>query len=129
MKGKRFLMVDGINSGCMLDETRIKRVTKADAEVDGILWQAGIVVSDYGNAPLFNTRDPNFHDRVIIVPMRSKFVDELDETSRNEANTFVADFCFKERFERWLPALADMLVEHYDPRGLDVIPEVMKSVC
>ena len=137
MKGKRLLISEELKNYMTLDDAFFKRIVGGvDTVIEGrhcgssaqfsFVWQAGVVlVANEGDVPMFDAGDAAFAQRMIVVPMRSKFIDGVVEADCDEEYTYPLDPDMKERFLKWLPALADILVEHYDRRGLSNIPREM----
>ena len=68
-----------------------------------------------GDCPKFDAGDAAFMSRMLVVPMRSKFVPTL--MPHDDANTYLMDVSVTERFGGWMSALADILVEHAQQSG------------
>ena len=121
MRGKRLLVAEELKGAMTLDEAMLKRLTGGDdtavsgrkcgsAETYNFVWQAGFVlIFNEGDCPKFDTGDAAFMQRMIVVPMRSKFVHE-PIVEGGEEWTYPVDISIKRKFRGWLPALADILV-------------------
>lgn len=67
---------------------------------------------------------------MIVSPFRSKFLPAevvANSGDRMVPLTFVMDDGVSKRYGEWLPALADLFLEHYPLRVLDAVPETMKE--
>ena len=89
---------------------------------------AGILlVFDVSHVPSFDECDPNFREKLIFVPLRSKFV--MDALSHKEPFTFEVNYATSMKFPAWMSALADIFIEH---RGMimdnfETLPQSMTS--
>ncbi|GLC40338.1 hypothetical protein PLESTB_001803800 [Pleodorina starrii] len=150
-KGKRILIAEELKKSMTLDVAMLKAYTGGVGErVEGrkcgagdwfnFTWQAGfMLIFNEGDAPSFDTTDEAFLGRMVVVPMRSKFVpvsepspstttaDATDNPELEEEFTFPMNKDVGARFQEWLPALADVLMEAYNPDGLDIIPTSMRE--
>ena len=123
--GKRFLLADELKSNMTLDDALVKRVAGGPQEyVTGrmfnsgdrfsFLWQAGIVLAfNENDCPKFDAADAALLARMLVVPMRSKFVTDHAQVDRDEL-TFLMDADMLERSAAWMPAVLDVLREHID---------------
>ncbi|PNH02598.1 hypothetical protein TSOC_011420 [Tetrabaena socialis] len=123
-----------------LDEAMIKQYTGgAGVIVEGrhlgsantfrYVWQAGfMLIFNEGCCPKFDVGDAAFAGRMIVAPMRSKFV-ARELTSTEEPYTYKMDKELSKHFPTWMSSFADLLLEHFDINGLDDdrIPDVMKE--
>ena len=124
MFGKRLLVGDEMSSKMTLDDALVKNYTGGqNVVVEGrkfgsdtcfrFVWQAGIVLNfNVGCCPQFDTADQAFTQRMLVVPMRSKFVAFLPEDNVDE-HTFVRDTNVTQAFPSWMSALADVLCERF----------------
>jgi hypothetical protein len=89
-------------------------------------WQGGLVlIYNESDCPQFDAGDRAFIGRLVLPPMRSKFVHpsklEADPADEDEF-VFPKNPNIFERFPLWMSALADVLMEHYDPAALERLP-------
>jgi len=125
MKGLRLLVADEMKSNIPLDEALIKNIAGGEgvciegrscgsADSFEFIWQAGVVmVFNEGDCPKFDGGDNAFVKRMIVVPMRSNFVQQPDPEHENE---------FERRnltktLPTWLSALAQLFIEHLSRPG------------
>ena len=120
--GLRFLLADELKNSMTLDDALIKRVAGGPQEyVTGrmfnsgdrfsFLWQAGIVLAfNENDCPKFDVADAALLARMLVVPMRSKFVTDPAMVDRDEL-TFLMDADMLERSAAWMPAVLDVLRE------------------
>ncbi|KXZ41248.1 hypothetical protein GPECTOR_607g686 [Gonium pectorale] len=96
------------------------------------LWQAGIVlVFNEGDCPQFDPADTAFMERMMVAPMRSKFVGrdefrrlQVDDEGGMEPWTFEVMYDVNKKFPLWLSVLADVLREHrLDPDEFSRLPQ------
>jgi hypothetical protein len=123
--GKRFLLADELKSSMTLDDALVKRVAGGPQEyVTGrlinsgdrfcFLWQAGIVLAfNEHDCPKFDAADAALLARMLVVPMRSKFVTDRSQVNREEL-TFLMDADMLQRSAAWMPAILDVLRERID---------------
>jgi phage/plasmid-associated DNA primase len=142
-KGRRLLVAEELKKNMTLDVAMLKAYTgggmgemvegrKCGSPVNFTFrWQAGIVlVFNQGDIPKFDVTDDAFIARMVVVPARSKFVTvnaQGKHPELGEEYTFPMDKTVESRFPEWLPALADILLEHYDINSLDSIPDSMRQ--
>lgn len=146
-RSSRLLVADELKRNRSLDEALLKRLTGGgDVDVGGrscggggsaaelfkYRWQAGIVlIFNEGDCPKFDTGDAAFMSRMIVSPMRAKFVsvDDKTEIDSGDKYTRVADKGVCERFPFWMSSLFDILVESFDAKGVafDTVPKSMKQ--
>jgi hypothetical protein len=80
------------------------------------VWQANIVlIFNEGDCPQFDSGDSAFMQRLLVAPMRSKFVAEMP--AEPEEHTFLMDGDVSDRFPLWRSALLDLLLDHFDPKA------------
>jgi hypothetical protein len=145
LRGKRLLVAEELKSTMRLDDAMIKQYTGGALQHAGgrefheddefsFVWQAGfILVFNQDQAPKCDTWDAALMERIIVVPMRSKFVGgkaaEAEEAEEeDEPYTYPVLPGVTKRFPSWFSALADILVELYDPTELLTdIPASMKD--
>ncbi|PNH10549.1 hypothetical protein TSOC_002706 [Tetrabaena socialis] len=140
LKGKRLIIAEELKAAMTLDEAMIKQYTGgAGVIVEGrhlgsantfrYVWQAGfMLIFNEGCCPKFDVGDAAFAGRMIVAPMRSKFV-ARELTQTEEPYTYKMDKELAQHFPTWMSSLADLLLEHFDINGLDDdrIPDVMKE--
>jgi hypothetical protein len=61
--------------------------------------------------PKFDNGDTPFVNRMLVGPMRSKFV--VDGSSMAAEYTFEKNANMDEQFQAWLPAVMDVMLDHY----------------
>jgi hypothetical protein len=128
LRNKRLIIAEELKAYMVLDEAMLKRVTGGSSvlmagrrfgsgECFKYIWQAGLVlIFNEGDCPKFDAGDAAFMSRMLVVPMRSKFVPTL--MPHDDANTYLMDVSVTERFGSWMSAaLADILVEHAQQSG------------
>ncbi len=111
-----------------LDDAMLKRLAGGSGVTVGgrrtgqgshysFVWQAGFVlVFNNGDMPKFDSADIAFIGRMFVVPMRSKFVDFVPTDGAvplREPHTFPKDVDIEQRFSSWLPAVMDVLLDHF----------------
>ena len=124
MKGIRILSAEELKENMILDVGFLKRIAGGpgvtvtgrrcgSSETFVFVWQAGVVlVFNEGDCPKFDSGDSAFMNRMIVVPMRSKFVSDA-QGLHDEEWTYLMDSTISSKFPEWLSALADILVESY----------------
>ena len=129
MAGKRLLIAEELKHGMTLDDALLKRYAGgAGVAVEGrrcgsgehfkYVWQAGIVlVFNEGDCPKFDASDSALAERMLVAPMRSKFVDRAVGDEDGEW-AYRMDKSLHRRFDAWLSAVADALLERFDGDGL-----------
>ncbi|GLC47505.1 hypothetical protein PLESTM_002093200 [Pleodorina starrii] len=152
LHGKRLLIVEELKKHMILDDALLKQLTGGSGilvsgrrfhsnERYSFLWQAGIVlVFNEGDCPQFDPADTAFMERMMVVPMRSKFVgrdefrrlqeveDDDDDYEGMEPWTFEVQYDVNKKFPLWLSALADVLCEHHlDPDEFSRLPQSMRE--
>ncbi len=125
-RGKRLVVADALGKGTELDLSLLQQLAGGShVRVGGrcagsrdtfeFVWQAGIVlVFGHGNSPRYDPGDAAFARRLLVVPMRAAFVDGPAASDASDEWTHGADPDSRARFPRWMSALADVLVEHYN---------------
>ncbi|MGL5961600.1 MAG: PriCT-2 domain-containing protein [Cetobacterium sp.] len=137
LKGKRVMLADELKKNMKLDEGLIKNLAGGKYVVEGrrfgkvdqfkFTWQAGIImVFNEGDCPKFDSTDKAFMERMLVCPMRSKFIN--CENDNNETNTYIIDPQIDENFVSWRSALLDYLKEHCNIDGLCKL-NIPKSMC
>ena len=93
------------------------------------VWQSGLLcVFNEGDCPQFDVTDAAFVGRLLVAPMRSKFVASNSPELLSQQYTYLADPNICERFELWRSALLDLLKEFYTQTLYDEdIPDEMKE--
>ena len=139
-KGKRLLVADELKHTMTIDEAMLKKYTGGtnimvedrklgQSQWFKFTWQAGIVlIFNEGDMPRMDVADEAFVGRMVVAPMRSKFVDgqgSLDD----EEYTFRMNKDIDTTFKLWLPALAELLIDAFDTSALDEdkIPAAMRE--
>ena len=124
MRGKRLLVAEELKNHMTLDEALLKRVTGGSTvRIEGrrcgsneqfkYVWQAGIVlIFNEDDIPKFDLGDAAFMKRMLVVPMRSRFVTKLDPEDADEPFVFEVDQGLHAKFPGWCSALADVLLEN-----------------
>ncbi|PNH06464.1 putative helicase [Tetrabaena socialis] len=141
-RGKRLMVAEELKGHMTLDVAMLKAYTGGrGSEVEGracgsastfrYIWQSGFVlIFNEGDAPKFDAQDQAFLGRMVVVPMRSKFV-PLDARGRHpeldDEFVFPMNKELSSEFPSWCPALAEILMECRDSGGLDAIPESMRE--
>jgi phage/plasmid-associated DNA primase len=131
LRGKRFLVAEELKGSMSLDVGILKRITGGfnvrikgrrcgSAELFIFLWQAGVVlVFNEGDCPKFDPADAAFLSRMLVIPMRSKFVQGeaalAAAIARGEELVFLADTDLQEKFPGWRSALLDVLLDSMAP--------------
>ncbi|MGL5962531.1 MAG: PriCT-2 domain-containing protein [Cetobacterium sp.] len=129
LKGKRVMLADELKKNMKLDEGLIKNLTGGEYEVEGrrigkadqfkFTWQAGIImVFNEGDCPKFDSTDNAFMNRIIVGPMRSKFMD--CEKDNDLTYTYKIDETVnsKRHFEKWCSSLLDYFKTYSTLEGL-----------
>ena len=127
--GKRLIVADELKKSMVLDEGFFKDAMGGpDNPMEGrrfgrserftYVWQAGLLlIFNEGDCPKFDAADIAFQNRMIVAPFRSKFLPPETYAARAEQGdlepyTFVMDYTITQKYNKWLPALADILLEH-----------------
>jgi phage/plasmid-associated DNA primase len=125
-RGKRLVLAEELKANMTLDDALLKRVAGGAGVLVGgrgfgtkqtfeFVWQAGIVLIFNENCcPVYDQGDMAFKDRLLFVPMRSKFVNAAEVDACQEPWTFPLDDKLYKQFKGWYSALADVLLEHFD---------------
>ena len=136
-KANRLIAAEELKNNMTLDLALLKKLSGGeDVEVEGrkfgsgehfkYVWQANIIlVFNEGDCPQFDSGDSAFMQRLLVAPMRSKFVPEMP--AEPEEYTYLMDKNVTHRFPLWRSALLDLLLEHFDPLALDKVPEGMRQ--
>ena len=137
-KSKRLLVAEELKSDMELDSAMLKSFAGGPGNIVRgrrcgnssrfeFLWQAGfLLIFNEGDCPKFDSGDQAFIERMIVAPFRSKFV-PIEDAHDNEDFTYPMDKTISEKFKDWLSALADVLIDHYDPDALDNPPPSMRE--
>jgi hypothetical protein len=117
-KAKKLIVARELKDYMTLDTTMLKK---------GI--GAGIVlIFREHDFPKIDQGDNAFLDRLIFVPTRSKFVQNVHLYGEEHPWTYEADIGVSLRFTGWLSALADIFVEHSGiMSGFETVPQSMTS--
>ena len=141
IRGKRLLLADELDRVMTLDDGMLKAWSGGPcAWVTGrplygaqsyhFVWQAGIILAfNEGQMPKFDAMDTSMVRRMIYVPMRPKFVPAAALAAYDEPYTCAADDNIIHAFESWLPALLELLLEHYSPNNFtdaDIPPSMLE---
>jgi phage/plasmid-associated DNA primase len=130
----RLLVAEELKHSMTLDVALLKQLSGgADVRVEGrrfgsgerfkFVWQANIVlVFNEGDCPQFDG-DSALVQRLLVAPMRSKFVSEMP--AEPEEHTYLMDKDITSKFPLWCSALLDLLLERFDPDALDKPPAGM----
>jgi len=139
MRTTRLLIAEEMKSAMKLDEAMMKKVAGGDkvgmegrsfgsSNTFSYIWQAGIVlVFNEGDCPQFDAGDGPFMSRMMIAPMRSKFVGKSPSTDPNDYEFLVSD-TVKDRFAEMRSALADLMMDHFKANRasvFDCLPPAM----
>lgn len=135
-KGKRLLLAEELKHVMTLDEAMLKSYTGGRVQVEGrkvglgetfnFIWQAGfLIIFNEGDCPKFDAADQAFMERMIVVPMRSKFVAMVGDD--DDPYTFQVIKDIDAKFPFWLSAFCDILMEHQDTDVFDDVPASMKE--
>ena len=124
-RGKRIVIAEELKHTMTLDEGMLKRLAGgAGVTVGGrrlgtndhwqFTWQAGFaMIFNEGDMPKFDHGDAAFVGRMIAVLMRSKFVTADDPDLGVEPWTYPVVPDIEKKFEGWLPAVMDVLLDHF----------------
>ncbi|KAF8970749.1 hypothetical protein BGZ46_010402 [Entomortierella lignicola] len=138
LKGKRVVLADELKKSMKLDDALIKNIAGGHYVVGGRIigtgnrfkytWQAGVImVFNELDCPTFDPTDTAFMERMVVCPMRSKFVvcDQDDEDSY----TYKINPTIHEVFPSWRSSLLDYLIQYCSKSGLigKSIPTAMKE--
>jgi hypothetical protein len=131
-KATRLVAAEELKNNMTLDVGFLKLVAGgADVKVEGrkfgqgdrfkFTWQANIVlVFNEGDCPKFDSGDSAFIQRLVVAPMRSKFVVAMPQEP--EEHTFLMDPDVNVKFPLWRSALLDIFLDHFDPKALNNPP-------
>lgn len=138
LKGLRLIVADEYTRDDRLDTGFLKWLTSGTSfNMEGrafnsddkfkFVFQAGIVLAfNEGQCPKFDADDEAFVKRILVVPMRSLFVNNTN--LMDEPFTFPIDINIENSFELWTSAFADMLLQHYTTSWNTLhIPESMNE--
>ena len=114
-RNKRLVVAEELKNTMTLDDAMLKRLAGGPGVTVGgrpCVWKAGFVLifSD-GDVPKFDNSDMPFINRMLVGPMRSKFVEAGSPVE--DEYTFVKDEIIAERFIKWLPAVMDVMLDHF----------------
>lgn len=140
-RGKRLVVSEELKHSMTLDVALLKKLTGGTSacvedrrigvgECFKFEWQAGfLLIFNEGDCPAFDAADAAFLERMIVAPMRSKFVDTeaMPDGGVSTDNTFIADPLLASKFPYWMPALADILLERFAIGTPIVVPPSMKE--
>jgi hypothetical protein len=144
--GIRLSVLEELKKTTRWDEGLIKWLTGGSGvQVEGrrcgtsdtysFVWQSGLIaVFNEGDAPGFDVGDEAFIGRLLVAPMRSKFVVDGDNVAvagqeDQEEYVFRGDAEIEKKFKSWRSAFLDILKEAYRTQNIgDVeIPDAMKE--
>ncbi|BAF45559.1 GfV-C20-ORF1 [Ichnoviriform fumiferanae] len=140
---KRLLLADGLQKTDTLNCGFIKAITgdcnyymkhinKFFRTQFEFVVQAGLVViANEKNMPKFDKTDENFLKKMVVCPLRSRFVtqEEFQEMRRSKnkmTNILIANDSSKLPFHEWRSATLDLLTEYYN-KPISTIPDSMKA--
>ena len=84
----------------------------------------GILVFNEGDCPKFDSGDAAFTNRMLVAPMRSKFV--IGAADVDDEFVFEMDPEIHSKFDGWCSALADILLDHMShPNTFNTLPVSM----
>jgi phage/plasmid-associated DNA primase len=137
LKGKRVMLADELKKNMKLDEGLIKNLAGGKYVVEGrrfgkvdqfkFTWQAGIImVFNEGDCPKFDSTDKAFMERMLVCPMRSKFINCANDNT--ETYTYIIDPQIDENFVNWRSSLLDYLKDYCNIDGLCKL-NIPKSMC
>lgn len=117
-RGKRLLVADELKHTMTLDVAMFKDKAGGCTQVSGrafgsaqqydYTWQAGfLLIFNENDCPKIDVADQAFIGRMIVAPMRSKFVDAVGE----EPYTYLLDSDLDKKFDTWRSSLADVLMQ------------------
>lgn len=143
LAGKRIVIGEELGKNMTLDTDFIKNVTggslvtmegrKFKSESSFLFTiQCGIIITFNENRmPKACTSDRAFVERMLIIPMISKFVEPhiLHDMEEDEENvkeyTFPKQVNIETKFNDWRSALLDVLCEYYDPNLTEISPPAL----
>jgi phage/plasmid-associated DNA primase len=137
-RGKRLVVAEELKHTMTLDVAMIKKLTGgASARVEDrrigvgewfkFTWQAGfLLIFNEGDCPAFDAGDAAFLERMIVAPMRAKFVSSVPDEAE-AAHTFALDPNISAKFADWMPAMMDVLLERFAAGVAPVVPPSMRT--
>lgn len=137
-KGKRILLMEECKKYSKFDGNTIKQICGGKYTMQGrpmhestqftFTFQAGVfVIFNEGDCPQFDSSDGAFLDRMIVCPMRSKFV--LNETEINEDDyTYLKIKGIEKKFPLWNSSLLDFLLSYLTNEGTPELHELPESM-
>jgi len=125
LEGKRLICIDAVQRNMDVDEGTLGLVSGGATTVSGrrynsnrgfeFDWQAGIIITcTAGNCPRRILEDRVLFGRMLVIPMRSKFV----SGDLQDPNDVRIEHGIGAMFNDMRSALADVLVELYDNRDV-----------
>ena len=147
-RGKRMIAAEELKKTMPLDESFLKGKSGGeDVIVEGrrfgkadqfrFVWQSAfMLIFNEGDCPEFDHEDSAFIGRMLVAPMRAKFVeahllpeknDEEDQDDVDNKWTHQVDPTIIGRFPQWTSAFADILMERYGSRAFEKIPSSMNE--
>ncbi|BAF45562.1 GfV-C21-ORf1 [Ichnoviriform fumiferanae] len=137
LEKKRLLVADRLTKKDTLNCCVIKALTAESNHI--IEWdydnshikyalQTGfiMVVTD-NNIPKFDKTDKHFRERMVVCPMRSRFVKQNFETvsmSKENINIHIANKSLQHELSVWSSAVLDLLIKYYNT-SVPTIPDSM----
>ena len=127
-RGKRLVVAEELKHTMTLDVGTIKSLTGGTSatvedrkigvgEQFKFVWQAGfLLIFNEGDCPAFDAADAAFTERMIVVPMRAKFVDVADVAVAaigDEEYTYPLNLDMGATFPEWRSALMDIFIEQF----------------
>lgn len=117
-RGKRLLIADELKHTMTLDVGMFKEKAGGCSRASGRVfnsekqysydWQAGFVlIFNENDCPKIDVADDSFVGRIIVAPMRSKFVDEIGD----EPYTYLLNSDLDDSFINWCSSIVDILLE------------------
>jgi phage/plasmid-associated DNA primase len=126
--GIRLTILEELKRTSKIDESTVKNLTGGpgvmvegrkcgSSETFKFVWQSGFyMIFNEDDCPQFDVTDSAFIQRIIVGPMRSKFVAKNSpELLQDNDYTFEVNPDISSQFPCWRSALLDLLLEHYDP--------------
>jgi phage/plasmid-associated DNA primase len=141
MRSVRLLLAEEMKSNMHMDVALMKKITGGEeVVVQGrsfgsdnafkFTWQAGcVLIFNEGDCPQFDSSDGAFMHRLMIAPMRSKFVSRNPSTNPGDHEFSITE-SIKKNFPQWRSALLDILMDNFKGNkdsAFDQLPSSMTS--
>jgi phage/plasmid-associated DNA primase len=140
-KGYRLALSEELKKSQKLDEGTIKNLTGGESVICSgrcigkgdrykFTWSSLIIaVFNEGDLPQFDLNDQAFVGRLLIAPMRSKFIPGYEPGDDDESYTYRADARLPSKMLDWRSAVFDILRERYVAEDIsnNEIPMSMKE--